>query len=200
MNFRKALVFIQKRYPFSFAFGEASSREECVESAQDVYFRLLRRRPDEELLPFETLALLTLDEDGKVDQDKAKALIRLFRPDRQGNLTLLDFVKSIDAVYKSYRLLSATISNSSQIDAKFEQIFNAIYYTVAMAVISKLIPPIVVTVTCLHSRSCHFSVAALGYDPLAIFLSLSSVILALSFMIGRASANYFEVSLPPRAG
>ena len=35
--------------------------------------------------------------------------------------------------------------------------------------------------------------ASWGIDPLSLFLSLSSVILAFSFAIGSASAKYFEV-------
>lgn len=34
--------------------------------------------------------------------------------------------------------------------------------------------------------------AVLGLDPLAIFVSLSTIVLAFSFMISRASSNYFE--------
>jgi hypothetical protein len=170
LNFRKAQVFIQKTYPFSRAFGEASTREQCIESAQDVYLRLLQRTPDSGIVHFETLALTTLDEKGSIDHEKARELVKLFRPDRQGNLTLVDFVKSVDSVYKSYRLLSASIANSSRIDRAFENIFNVVFYMVVATVV----------------------LAALGFDPVAIFLSLSSIILAFAFMIGRASANYFE--------
>ena len=35
--------------------------------------------------------------------------------------------------------------------------------------------------------------ASWGIDPLALFLSLSSVIVAFAFAIGSASAKYFEV-------
>ena len=35
----------------------------------------------------------------------------------------------------------------------------------------------------------------LGFDPLALFLSISGVILAFAFMIGAASSKYFEVRL-----
>lgn len=161
LNFRKALVFIQKRYPFSYAFGEASTREECIESSQNVYFRLLERTPESDVLHFETLALITVDEDSaKIDQDKARELMKLFRPDRQGNLTLIDFVRSVDSVYKAYRLLSASIANSSRIDQAFERIFNVVFYVVAAIVV----------------------LAALGFDPVAIFLSLSSIVLAFAFM------------------
>jgi hypothetical protein len=32
----------------------------------------------------------------------------------------------------------------------------------------------------------------LGFDPLALFLSVSGVVLAFAFMIGSASSKYFE--------
>lgn len=170
LNFRNALTFIQTTYPFSFAFGPAHYREQCIDSAQEVYMRLYKHNAEELVLHFETIALIALREDGSVDQDKAKDLVKLFRPDREGNLTMLDFVKSIDAVYKDFRLLSASIENSTQIDRAFENIFNIGFYAV------------VITVT----------LSQLGFDPLALFLSLSSVILAFAFAIGSASAKYFE--------
>lgn len=83
LRFRKALTFIQKRYPFGYLFGEADTREHTIESAQRVYNRLLLRTPGEDVLHFETLALLALvDDDNTIDQEKAKDLVRLFRPDR----------------------------------------------------------------------------------------------------------------------
>jgi hypothetical protein len=135
LRFRKALTFIQHKYPFSHAFGPADNREACIDSAQEVYRRLVTRSHDEQL-QFETLALIALDDvDGEIDQDEAKALIKIFRPDRKGSLTMLDFVKSIDAVYKEFRLLAATIENSSQIDRAFEGIFNVVFYTIMVTVI-----------------------------------------------------------------
>jgi hypothetical protein len=37
---------------------------------------------------------------------------------------VLDFVKSVDSVYKEFRLLNASIENSSRIDKAFETLFN----------------------------------------------------------------------------
>ena len=99
LRFRKALTFIQKSYPFGYFFGEADTRENTIESAQNVYNRLLMRTPGEQVLHFETLALLALVEDGDtIDQQKAKDLLKLFRPDREGRLTMVDFLKSVDSV------------------------------------------------------------------------------------------------------
>jgi hypothetical protein len=167
LKFRKALTFIQKQYPFSLAFGPAQSREECLESAQDVYNRLLMRTPERDLLHFETLALLTLDRQGNVDVGKARDLVKLFRPDRQGNLSVLDFVRSVDTVYKSYKLLAASIANSSRIDRAVEHVINVLYYLLVFLVVLLIF----------------------DLDPIAIILSLSSVFVSIAFMIGKASGK-----------
>lgn len=87
------------------------------------------------VLQFETIALLALKEDGKtIDQRKAKDLVKLFRPDRQGNLSMIDFVKSVDSVYKEFRLLNASITNSGQIDRAFENLINVVFYAIVLTV------------------------------------------------------------------
>lgn len=159
-------------FPFSISFGLADTREACIESSQEVYHRLLSATPGSEILHFNTIALVAADRNGTLDRDKLKDLVRLFRPERDGNLSMLDFVKSVDSVYKSMRLLRATIENSSQIDHAFENIFNVFFY---------------ITVFCVV-------LAQIGFNPHAIYLSLSSFILAFAFMIGSASAKYFDVS------
>ena len=73
LRFRKALTFIRKTYPFSYSFGPADTRENCIESAQLVFNKLLMRTPGKQELEFETLALLALMDDGEsIDQQKAK--------------------------------------------------------------------------------------------------------------------------------
>lgn len=135
MRFRNALTLIHKRFPFSYAFGPADTRTACVDSSQHVYSRLMMESRDEPCLKFETLALIALDGKGVIDQSKAKEILKLFRPDRDGNLTMLDFVKSVDSIYKEYRLLQATIDNSSQIDRAFENILNVVFYVIVFAII-----------------------------------------------------------------
>lgn len=138
----------------------------------------MMRSPDEPVLQFQhIIAMIAVVNGGAnggggdvIDQSKARDMVKLFRPDRQGQLSMLDFVKSVDSVFKELRLLQASIENSSQIDHAFENILNIVFYTVVVIVIF----------------------AALGLDPLAIFLSLSSLILGFSFMISNASSKYFE--------
>jgi hypothetical protein len=80
-----------------------------------MYKRLMLRTPDSASLKFDTLALMGTDKDGKLDHDTLKGLIRLFRPERDGTLSLVNFAKSIDTVYKEVRLLRASVNNSSKV-------------------------------------------------------------------------------------
>lgn len=78
-----------------------------------MFDRLLLRHPGQfDELNFETLAELATDSRGSVDEERLKDLIKLFRPDRDGQLSRLAFTKSVDTVYKRLRLLSANIHNS----------------------------------------------------------------------------------------
>jgi small-conductance mechanosensitive channel len=67
-------------------------------------------------------------------------------------------------------MLRASVKNTGQIDHSFELVVNWCFFVV-LAIIT---------------------VAVLGYDPLALFLSLSSIILAFAFMISSASSKAFE--------
>ncbi len=91
---------------------QAQTREMCVQSSQEVYDRLMISAGGYTTLPFSILSVLAINSSGEYEDAKIKSIIRLFRPDRQGNLGRLDFVKSIDAVYKQLRLLRASIANS----------------------------------------------------------------------------------------
>ena len=67
-------------------------------------------------------------------------------------------------------ILYRSVTNSSKIDRSFEIIFNWLFYAVSITII----------------------LGQLGYSPMALFLSISGVILAFAFMIGSASSKYFE--------
>jgi hypothetical protein len=55
-----------------------------VVSTQEVYKRLLLGSRDPNQLQFDVLARVAQQQDGTLDQDKLKDLIRLLRPDRDG--------------------------------------------------------------------------------------------------------------------
>ena len=109
-------------FPFSKAFGLADSREHCIESAREIFKCFVpatSQSPD--TLQFDSLSSIAENpETGELDEKMLKDLVKIFRPERDGTLKLLDFLRSIDRVYKDFRLLRASIRNSSHIDQAFE--------------------------------------------------------------------------------
>ena len=95
LQFRKALEYVGGDFPFSQAYGAVRTRKDCVALAQGLFERLLdnSRGP---FLSFDTLCLITKNEIGDIDRATVKELIRVFRPNRDGQLSKLDFVKSVD--------------------------------------------------------------------------------------------------------
>ena len=171
LQFRQAVLCLDSKAPFGYAFGPANTRESCVESGQHVFNRLLQQIPGSEgLLQFDTLALITIDRKGSMDEKKARKLIRLFRPSRDGTLTALDFAKSCDKIYKDLRTLRAGIANSSQLDLAFESLINVGFYFILWLVVLTIVK----------------------LDPWTLFLSLSGFILSFAFMFGSAASKYFE--------
>jgi hypothetical protein len=175
LQFKQTLAFMDLTYPFSTAFGLANKREACMESAQDIYRCLLLSQPESMELHFEMLTALARTVDKTLDKARVKELARVFWPDREGRLSMLDSVQSNDHVYKDLLLLRASIHNSRQIDKAYKALINIGFYFVL---------------------GC-FVLAGMNIDPLAlVLLSLSSVIaVVLAFAIGSTSAKFFEVSL-----
>lgn len=93
LYFRRAINFIDGRYPFSPSFGKAGTRVECIESAQKVFDRLKTNRRD--TIDFQKLKQLA-NEDDLINQGKLQELIKVFRPNKHGEISRLDFVKSCD--------------------------------------------------------------------------------------------------------
>jgi len=159
MRFRRAMTHLRNELPFSSSFGPAGTREDCVISSQEVFSLLLNMSDSETLLNFEVIALLGAKNDGTLDQDKLIDLIKLFRPDRDGTLSMVHFVRSVDTVYKEVRMLRASVHNSSKVDGQFETIFNFFFYLIIAVIVLNV----------------------LGLDPFAIFVSVSGLILGFAF-------------------
>lgn len=170
LQFRQAVAMMDDTYPFTPAFGLAKTRAVCVESSERLYETLLKDTPNETLLPFETLSRIAYDSKGQLMRDKTKALIKLFRPDRQGFLTKLEFVSSIDDVYRELRLFRASLANSSSIDDVFELIINIVFYIISFFLVLLIV----------------------GFDVWEPILSFSAFFFSFSFMFGPASSKYFE--------
>jgi hypothetical protein len=80
IQFRQSVLALDSKYPFSPQFGLAKTREECVQSSEMVYNRLLLSTPDKGVLTMDTIALLAVSKTGDLDEEKLRALIRFFRP------------------------------------------------------------------------------------------------------------------------
>lgn len=95
-------------------FGGSSTRELCVENSRRLFDKLIT------LSNYNTLSLDILfgaarTAEKNIDTAKVKRIIQLFRPDSNGTVSKLDFVKSIDSIYKSVLFLNASIHNADQI-------------------------------------------------------------------------------------
>jgi hypothetical protein len=113
-----------------------------------------------------------LDENGDLDEVKTKQLVKLFRPDVNGNLSMLDFVKSCDEVYRRVRTFRAAVENSSIINNAYESIFDGIFYFL-MAIVILLI---------------------FEMDVWKVLVSVSSLVVSFAFAFGSAVSKFMEVS------
>jgi hypothetical protein len=176
LQFRQSCRLMETNFPFSPAFGLASTRTNCILSAEKLYGKILIRQnksDSRDVLNFETLSAIALQNDSSIDQAKVKKLSRVFRPNRNGELSVLDWCKSCDAIYKEMRFLSSSIHNASQIDRAYERILNIAFYTVLAIIVF----------------------AMLGISALSFVLSLSSILVAFAFMIGPARYGILTVTV-----
>lgn len=160
-------------YPFSEAFGLASTRDEMIVSAEAVYYRLMILCPNSSTLCFSTVfQMLFLEEDGTEDKTKKRALRNLFRPDTDDKLSLVSFVQSCDAVYKKIRYFRASVGNASVIDHVLESIIDVFFFLCLSLV----------------------GLSILNFNPWPLLVSLSTLMVAGSFAIGPTCAKAIEVS------
>ena len=124
VQFRASESYLCVDFPFSPAFGFVKTRVQMVDGAQEVYTRLIEKQNDGNVLTFQTIAQTAVTE-GKLEEERVKELVRLFRPTRDGLLTLLDFCKSIDALYKDLRLLRVALANEAKMNRTSETIINS---------------------------------------------------------------------------
>lgn len=162
LQFRKALAFLDDEYPFGMSFGPAFNRDSCINSSRLLYKRLLGFDTSSPVLHFDVIGVLAYDASSNFDEKKAKGLVRLFRPDRFDEVTLLAFVQSCDSVYKRLRYLRASVGNSTSIDRVLESIFNSIFnFFLFLAVLS-----------------------VMKLNPWALLVSMSTVLVSFAFALG----------------
>jgi hypothetical protein len=163
LQFKETLNYMDTDYPLSVPFGKADTQKHCIESSEKVFNRLLMKTPESDKLKFETLLVVALNEDGTLDRGKVKTLKRLFKPSRNGDITLLDFIRGCHDVYKRIKMFRAKTLNSAQLDDAFEQLINIVFYF-GLTLIALTI---------------------LGVDPFNVFISLTGK-LGISY-VSRAS-------------
>jgi hypothetical protein len=159
-------------YPFSEAFGKASTRNEMILSAEAVYSHLMELSPEPDLLSFDVFQILLLQEDGTEDKAKRRALRNLFRPDGNDNLPLLSFVQTCDTIYKKIRYFRASVGNASVIDQVLESIIDAVFYFSLGLV----------------------ELSLLNLNPWPLLVSMSTLLVTASFAVGPSCAKAIEVS------
>ena len=130
---------------------------------------LLQKTPNASKLHFDTIAVLALDSDGKLQKDKTRAMIRLLRPDREGYLTELDFVKSCDHLYRRARMFRASTLTAAQLDDAFKGLMNVGFYVVLSFIV----------------------MVALGIGTDRI-VGISTLFISLSFLFGPSASRYLE--------
>jgi small-conductance mechanosensitive channel len=161
-------------HPFSEAFGPASTRDELIESAQNIYACLLKLAPGSRVLPASVLTALSENEDGTMDKAKKRSLSNLFRPDSNDDVPLLAFIQSCDTVYKKLRYFRASVGNDSVIDKVLEGIIDPVFGFVLGLMILSL----------------------LQVNPWPLLVSMSTLLVTFAFAVGPSAAKAIEVSRP----
>jgi len=170
LQFRKALSFLEDSHPFGLSFGPAFSRDSCIKSSKALYKRLLALTPGSTVLHFDVIGVLAYNADDSFDERKAKELVKLFRPDKNDEISLLAFVQSCDSAYKKLRYLRAGTGNSTLIDEVLENFFNGAFsFCLALAVMT-----------------------ILKMNPWTLLVSLSTILVSFAFAFGPSLAQFIE--------
>lgn len=113
LEFRQAILLLNTEYPFSSSFGLADTRRNCVTSASRVFYKLLDQQGDKIALQFRTLSEIAMNSDGSLNAQRMKHLVKVLRPNKDKQLTLIDFARSVDNVYRELKTLAAGIRNAT---------------------------------------------------------------------------------------
>ncbi len=126
--------------------------------------------PGDSVLPFDVIGSIAMDDDGIYDRDTSLALVRLFRPDKDDRLTMLNFVQSVDWAYKRVRYLRASVANSTLIDTVLEHDFNILFYFFLVLIV----------------------ISMLGFNPWTLLFSMSTILVSFAFAFGPSAAKAID--------
>jgi hypothetical protein len=163
---------LENNIPFGESFGTINDRNEAIEGSHRIYYKLLKCSPEKNEVPFEVLSWTCFDEKDTQDAGKLKAVRRLFRPDAHGNISLLAFVQSCDTIYKRFCYFNASVMNASAIDDQLERIING-FFGLVLGMLLLFIMKI---------------------NPWPLLLSMTSLLVSVSFALGPSVSKYVEVS------
>mmetsp|Transcript_3675 Transcript_3675/g.7531 ORF Transcript_3675/g.7531 Transcript_3675/m.7531 type:complete len:894 (-) Transcript_3675:382-3063(-) len=169
MKFRQALSYMDLDYPFSEAFGPASTRNEMLISADVVYRRLMKLCPDSPTLNVSIFDYLLPEHEGD-NESKRRRLKNKFHPDSEGGIPHVTFIQACDTLYRELRLFRASVGTSSVIDTVLESIIDPIFLFCLTTII----------------------LVILEFNPMAMLVPISSLLLAGSFAFGSSCAKAFE--------
>jgi hypothetical protein len=135
VQFRASVSALDSDFVFSHHFGRTKTRTDVIICSEHFYNRLMAVQEgldngfqDYPVLKFHTIALTAINKNGEFNKQQAKQLVRIFRPARNGDISLVDFAKSVDTIYKSIRKLRASIVNDGRMNAATETLLNLLFY------------------------------------------------------------------------
>jgi hypothetical protein len=173
LKFRQALSHMDDSQPFGPSFGPASTRDNSIESAHQVYWKLLKLCTDvtkSNVVSFEVMRLLALDDNGKIIKAKYAALSRMFRPDRYDHVHLMAFLQTCDTLYKRLRFFRASVGNATVIDKHLEGMIDSLFYFVLTLLVLEM----------------------MDINPWPLLLSMSTILVSFSFSFGNSSSRYID--------
>ena len=106
IEFQQAYSVVCKPLVFSSAFGPAGTREQTVKSAEFLFHRLLKLLADKEETSINLYRIVNwMYRGGNTEAQKkhVEEYIEFFNANEDGKVYIIDFVTSIDAVYRKLR-------------------------------------------------------------------------------------------------
>lgn len=119
VQFRASIGILDSEYPFSHAFGRAKTRLEVIDCSQNNLNKNLMEIQklgstafkNSPVLKFHIITISVLNKRRLLDQKQVQELMTMFRPARNGDISIIEFCKSIDIVFREMRKVRARIAN-----------------------------------------------------------------------------------------
>jgi small-conductance mechanosensitive channel len=161
---------MDEQYPFGEAFGPATNRDQVLESAFKIYQNIVSSS-ETSMLSLDILYLLAESEDGvTVDRSKKRAMRKLFRPDAKHEVSMMSFIRACDSLYRRMRFFRASVGNASVIDHALETILDGFFNFLLGLVLLSI----------------------LQINPWPLLVSISTLLVSISFAVGPSAAKYIE--------